>query len=459
MAMEPVDLAELRRRLQEGDPFTENALARRFSLRHAQDLRYVAMWRRWLRWDGARWCGETTLLAFDLVRESCQRDGEDSQTETRPRRLYSAKTVIAVERLARADRRPATTVDQWDAHEFLLNADNATLDLRTGSGREPDPNDYLTKKTACAAAPPGTPHPLWDAFLKRIAPDPELRAFLKRFCGYCLTGVTTEHKFVFAWGTGANGKSVLVNTVAAILGDYATIADVGTFIASNSDRHPTDVAKLRGYRLAVAQETQKGRRWDEGKIKSMTGGDKLTARFMRHCDFFDFAPQFKLWIIGNHKPHLDNIDEAMRRRMLLIPFTVQIPPEERDPDLFEKLKAEWPAILRWMIDWLSRMAREAACRRPQIVTDATDQYFNDQDVIGEWLEDCTEDGWPLRLHRSRAAVRLMEGVVRPPQSQSPATARHSPRPSLTAASSESECIRASEDFQSLVIRAPSQDCG
>jgi putative DNA primase/helicase len=255
MATEPVDLAELRRRLEEGDPFTEDALARRFSLRHGHDLRYIAIRGQWLRWDGARWHVETTLLAFDLVRESCKQDGEDYANMSPPKALYSAKTVAAVEHFARADRRHATTIDQWDAHEFLLNADSATFDLRTGSGREPNPADYLTKKTACAVAPPGTPHPLWDAFLARIAPDDELRAFLKRFCGYCLTGVTTEHKFVFAWGTGANGKSVLVNTVSAILGDYATVADVGTFIASNSDRHPTDIAKLHGYRLAVAQDS------------------------------------------------------------------------------------------------------------------------------------------------------------------------------------------------------------
>src|SRR5262249_23109446 len=162
-------------------------------------------------------------------------------------------------------------------------------------------------------------------------PDPELRAFLQRFVGYCLTGSTAEHKFVFAYGTGANGKSTFINMIADILGDYATVADVGTFIAASTERHPTDVAKLHGYRLTVAQETQKARRWDEAKIKTMTGGDKMTARFMR-CDLFDFVPKFKLWIVGNHKPILDNVDEAMRRRMLLVPFTVQIPPEERDGD-------------------------------------------------------------------------------------------------------------------------------
>jgi putative DNA primase/helicase len=145
-------------------------------------------------------------------------------------------------------------------------------------------------------------------------------------------------------------------------------------------------------RARFAQETEKGRRWDEIKIKTMTGGDKMTARFMR-CDFFDFVPKFKLWIVGNHKPRLDNVDEAMRRRMLLVPFLVQIPPDDRDPDLAEKLKAEWPAILRWALDG----CLEWQCiglAPPKIVTDATDEYFADQDLTKQWLEDCTKDGGP-----------------------------------------------------------------
>ena len=226
----------------------------------------------------------------------------------------------------------------------------ATFDLRTGVGRPPDPLDYITKKTACGAAPAGTPHPLWTKFLDRVTGhNVELQGFLQRYIGYCCTGFTTEHVFVFAYGTGANGKSTFINTIAGILGDYATVADMSTFIASNHERHPTDLAKLRGARLVVAQETQKGRRWDETKIKALTGGDKITARFMRQ-DFFDFMPTFKLFIGGNHKPRLSNVDEAMRRRLLLVPFTVQIPRGRTRPAPAEKLKAEWPAILRWCIE-------------------------------------------------------------------------------------------------------------
>jgi putative DNA primase/helicase len=214
----------------------------------------------------------------------------------------------------------------------------------------------------------------------------ELQKFLQRYIGYCCTGFTDEHVFVFAYGTGANGKGTFINTIAGVFGDYATVADMNTFLVSRNERHPTDLAKLCGARLVVAQETQKGRIWDETKIKALTGGDKITARFMRG-DFFDFTPSFKLFIVGNHNPRLSTVDEAIRRRMLIVPFTVEIAPEERDPKLPEKLKPEWPAILRWCIDGCLEW-QKVGLAPPPIVRHATDEYFEDQDIIGEWIEDC-----------------------------------------------------------------------
>jgi putative DNA primase/helicase len=378
------------RSIDEHNPFTEDALALTFSERHANDLRYIAIKAQWLKWDGARWYIEPTRLAFDLIRRSCRKVA--LAHDKVPNQVYSSKTVAGVERFAQTDRRQATSIEQWDANDYLWTTAAATFDLKTGASHKPNPDDYITKTAACLAAPPGTSHPEWTKFLERVAPDPELRAFLRRFCGYCLTGDTREHKFVFSYGTGANGKSTFINTISAIFGEYATIADVGTFIASKNERHPTDVAKLHGFRLAVSQETEKGRKWDESKIKTMTGGDKMTARFMR-CDFFDFVPKFKLWIVGNHKPQLDNVDEAMRRRMLLVPFLVQIPIEERNPDLPNKLKAERPAILRWMLDGCLEWQR-IGLAPPKIVTVATEEYFDDQDTLKQWVDDCTEDGGP-----------------------------------------------------------------
>jgi putative DNA primase/helicase len=278
-------------------------------------------------------------------------------------------------------------------------SDNATYDLRTGIGRPPDPLDYITKKTACSVAPVGTPHPLWSDFLKRVTNNnSELTDFLQRYIGYCSTGFTTEHVFAFAYGTGANGKSTFINTIVRILGDYATVAPMSTFIASNVEQHPTDLAKLRGARLVVAQETQRGRRWDETKIKVLTGGDKISARFMRQ-DFFDYVPTFKLFICGNHKPRLNSIDEAIRRRLLLVPFTVQIPLAERDPQLADKLWEERRAILRWCIDGCLEWQR-IGLAPPKIVLDATETYFSDQDTLQQWLDDCTEDGGQFAFTRT-----------------------------------------------------------
>jgi putative DNA primase/helicase len=264
-----------------------------------------------------------------------------------------------------------------------------TIDLLTGIDRAPNRLDYCTKVAAVSPAPEGTLCPMWTAFLDTVTGgDAELIGFLKRFLGYCMTGFVNEHALVFLFGTGANGKGVFTSTVTGIFGDYAIIAPMEMFLASNVERHPTEIAKLKGARLVVAHETQKGRRWDESKIKTLTGGDKLTGRFMRG-DFFDFKPTHKFLIAGNHKPTFRTVDEAIKRRFLLVPFTVCIPKEERDPQLGEKLKAEWPAILRWMVDGCLEWQRDGL-KIPDIVRNATDEYLADQDIVGQWLDASTE---------------------------------------------------------------------
>ena len=378
-------------------PTAEEALALAFASRHEAALRHVAIWGRWLSFDGMRWQFDDTLRAFDLAREICRETALECDKPASA--VASAKTVAAVERLAKADRRLAATAAQWDAAPFLLNTGDSTVDLRTGTGRTADPLDYLTRQAACTAAPESSPHPLWTKFLARVTGDnADLQQFLQRYVGYCCTGLTVEHRFVFAYGTGANGKGTFLNTIAKILGDYATVADMNTFLASRYDRHPADLAKLHGARLVIAQETQKGRSWDETKVKALTGGDRITARFMRQ-DYFDFEPTFKLFIVGNHKPRLRSVDEAMRRRLLLVPFTVQIPPAERDTGLAHKLEAEWPAILRWCLDGCLEWQR-TGLNPPEIVCAATDSYFTDQDTLQQWLEDCTHDGGPLAVTRT-----------------------------------------------------------
>jgi putative DNA primase/helicase len=226
-------------------------------------------------------------------------------------------------------------------------------------------------------------------FLDTIfAKDNELIAYLQKFFGYILTGVTTEHAMLFFYGTGANGKSVLISTISGILGEYHRVAPIDTFTVTGMIQHPTDMAGLQGARLVTAVETEDGRRWAESKIKALTGGDKITARFMRG-DFFEFVPAFKLIVAGNHKPSLRTVDEAMRRRLNLIPFNVTIPPEERDKDLAEKLKAEWPGILKWMIEGCLKWQGEGL-EPPQSVVGATAEYLQSEDTFATWIEERCE---------------------------------------------------------------------
>jgi putative DNA primase/helicase len=371
---------------------SEDQLALDFSHRHTDELRYCALWGKWLQWDETRWRPEPTLKAYDLARAVAHDYAKSLDDD----KIGSAKTVNAVVQLARADRRHAAVTEQWDTDIWLLNTPSGTIELPKGLLRGHRLDDYITKITAAAS---GGACPQWKKFLLRImggdsnldnaAPcnktAQELVDYLQRVAGYCLTGSIREHALFFCYGTGANGKGVFINTLGGILRDYAAVAPMETFLASKHDRHPTDLAGLRGARLVTAQETTEGRRWDETKIKALTGGDPISARFMRQ-DFFTYTPEFKLLIAGNHKPGLRGVDEAITRRFNLIPFAVTIPKAERDPDLAEKLKAEWPGILQWMIEGCKACASNGL-QPPKAVREATEAYLESENAIGRWLEE------------------------------------------------------------------------
>lgn len=370
--------------------YADDALALRFTERHGDDLRFTASWGRWSVWDGCTWRQDETLSVFDLARKVCREESEGCEDKRLSARIASAVTVAAVERLARADRRHAAINDQWDADPWMLNTPAGIVDLRTGAIRPAEREDYATKITA---AGPGGECLRWLAFLSRVTNgNRELQDYMQRMAGYALTGVTREHALFFLYGTGANGKSVFLNTISGLMGDYAKTAPIETFIDSKNEHHPTDLAGLQGARLITAVETEDGRRWAESKLKALTGGDRIAARFMRQ-DFFEFAPVFKLVIAGNHKPGLRTVDEAMRRRFNLLPFTVTVPAAERDLELTEKLREEWGGILRWMIDgclaWQS-----VGLQAPTVVSDATTSYFFAEDALARWIEDRTETGKP-----------------------------------------------------------------
>jgi putative DNA primase/helicase len=370
--------------------FSEDALALRFSKKHGTDWRYVNAWRKWMRWDGSRWAEDSTLHVLDLARAICREASAECGDRERKiaARLASKDTAVAVERLAESDRCHATTIEQWDSDPWLLNTPTGTINLRTGELRPHRREEYLTKITA--AGPDGD-CTLWLRFLDCVTGgDSQLQGFLQRVVGYCLTGITHENALFFLYGTGANGKSVFLSTISGLLSDYAKTAPASSFTASTNEQHPTDLAGLRGARFVTANETEDGARWAESKIKSLTGGDKIAARFMR-CDFFEFRPEFKLVMAGNHKPGLRSVDEAMRRRFYLIPFTVTIPASERDPFLSHKLLAEFAGILSWAVQGCLNWQREGL-NPPDTVRDATANYLAAEDSIGRWLEErCVMD--------------------------------------------------------------------
>ena len=372
--------------------FSEDALAAAFTQKHGERWRYVAPWGHWLTWTGALWQREATLRSYDLSRQICRAAAARCASRKLKSKLSSASTVAAVERLARADRRHAATTDMWDRDPWLLNTPAGVVDLRTGTTAAHDSALAMTK---IAQAVPQGDCPVWKGFLATVAGgDVELQDYLQRVAGYCLTGITTEHALFFLYGTGANGKSVFANTLNAIMGDYATVAAMDIFMATHGERHPTDMAGLRGARIVTSIETEQGSRWAESKLKALTGGDKITARFMRQ-DFFEFVPLFKLLVVGNHKPSIRNVDEAMRRRLHMVPFTVTIPPAKRDKRLPERLLAERDGILAWAIAGCLEWQR-TGLRPPAAVMDATEDYFEAEDAVGRWLADRCELGVNLK---------------------------------------------------------------
>lgn len=376
--------------------FSEIELAERFVTEHQACWRYCAGLGRWFEWDGHVWRPDETLRAYDLARGVCRAaSGElhtkvmtstddDVKAQRAASSIAQASTVAAVERLAKADRAHAITVADLDADPWTLNTRSGLVDLRSGTQRRADPGAYCTKITG---APVGSRCDAWRQFLDDVTcGDAAMISYLQTVAGYLLTGDTSEHALFFAHGPGGNGKSVFVNTLSAVMGDYAVTASMDTFVVSNSDKHPTDLAMLRGARLAIATETEEGRRWAESKVKAMTGGDPISARFMRQ-DFFSFKPQFKLFVVGNHKPQIRNVDDAMRRRMHLIPFTFK--PTKPDKQLPATLEAEHAGVLGWMLEGLA-MWRSAGLDPPDSVKRATADYFATEDSLGRWLAECVE---------------------------------------------------------------------
>ena len=360
------------------DGVSEDALARKFVEEHGDKLKFDHTRGKWMQFDGAIWRVDERRRAFDFARRTIRAAGVGPK-------FGKAAVAAGVEAFAKADPQLAASASDWDVDPYLLGTPESAVNLKTGEQLPPDPDYMLTRSTS--VAPEAATPTLWLEFLhEATAGDAELIRFLQQMCGYALTADTREHALFFVHGPGGNGKGVFLNTLMRILGEYAVTAPMETFIASRNDRHPTELAALAGARLVAASETEKGRSWAESRIKQMTGGDRITARFMRQ-DNFTFLPRFKLVIIGNHEPVLHNVDDAMRRRFNIIPFRHK--PARVDHTLEARLAAEHGRILQWMIqgclDWQAN-----GLVRPTSVIEQTEQYFADQDLLGQFIADRCE---------------------------------------------------------------------
>ncbi|HHV61211.1 MAG TPA: hypothetical protein GXX51_00995, partial [Firmicutes bacterium] len=252
------------------------------------------------------------------------------------------------------------------------------------NGLRPHKREDLITKLAPVEYDPEAECPTWNSFLDRImAGNKKLIRFLQKVVGYCLTGDVSEQVVFLCYGTGANGKSVFLRTLLAVLGDYGKPIDPELLMVHRGGQHPTGLADLMGARLAVGIETTEGRQINEALLKWVTGGDTLKARFMRQ-DFFEFDPTHKLCIATNHKPQVHGTDYAFWRRIRLIPFTVTIPPDEQDKHLFEKLKAELSGILKWAVEGCLAWQREGL-GIPSEVAQATEAYRQEMDIVANFL--------------------------------------------------------------------------
>lgn len=366
-------------------PVTEDSLAVKFVDEHEDNLLFDHHSGRWFTWDGARWKRNEDKAPLNWVRDLCRNiAARDPQIA---KALGKSSVIKGVEFLARVDQRVSCTSEIFDSDAMLLGTPGGTVNLRTGSLRKADQGDYITKSTRVTpAAQSARPERFLDFLSDTTGGDQSYVDYLQEIAGYALTGRTNEHALFFIYGPGGNGKSVFLNVIRSILGDYAITSPIESFMASRTPQHSTDVAMMKGARLVTASETDSGRQWAEAKVKQLTGGDAVTARFMRQ-DNFTFTPQFKLIIAGNHKPSLRTVDDANKRRFRLLPFTIR--PANPNPNLEDELRKEWPEILRWMIDGALKW-QASGLRPPDKVSIATAQYFEDQDNLSQWLDECCE---------------------------------------------------------------------
>ena len=378
--------------------WTDYGNAERLVAAHGRDLRHVPGL-GWLAWDGRRFerseDGEpmrrAKLGARALYRAAgdCDDDEKRKEMVKWARQSEAAPRLSAAVALAATEREVLARVADLDADPWALNVANGTVDLRTGKLREHRRSDLLTK-LAPIAFDPAARCPLWEGFLQTAFDgNNDLVAFFRRAVGYSLTSLIREHVLFICHGGGSNGKDTALGAIGGLLGEYAHVTPSSTLLEQRHEGVPNDLARLRGARFVTASETGSGRRLNEERIKEVTGGGVISARYMR-AEWFEFRPQFKLWLCTNHLPRIHGTDHGIWRRVRLIPFRVTIPDEQQDEELPAKLAGELPGILNWAIagclDW-----QQQGLAAPEVVSDATADYRSKQDAMGRFLAECCEE--------------------------------------------------------------------
>lgn len=374
---------------------TEGGNAERFADEHRNAVRYVHAWGKWLLWDGQRWAiderGQVQQLAKGTTRRILQdaaTEPDDDKRKARVRwatRSDSRAGREAMLALARSEPGIPITAEELDRDPWLLNVENGTIDLHTGELR-PHHRENLITKLAPVEYRPDATAPRWARYLEEVLPDPDVRRFLQAAVGYSCTGDVSEQCLFFPYGGGANGKSVFLTTNQRMLGDYAAQVMPDLLMANRGEHHPTELTDLYGRRFVATVEAEEGRRFNESLVKWLTGGDRIRARRMQE-DFWQFDPTHKIWLAANYKPVIRGTDKAIWRRVRIIPFTVTIPEEKRDPHLVDALMAEAPGILRWAVEGCLLWQREGL-KAPAAVNVATSDYAAEMDLVGRFIADC-----------------------------------------------------------------------
>lgn len=377
------------------DALTEAGAARRFAAQHAGRIIYDHRRGRWLLWDRHRWRPDSNGAIVRTMIETARLWQHDALAikDARERGrvvewaigLERRGKIDAVLALARCLEPLADSGEDFDRDGWLLCTPSGVIDLHTGERRNGRPEDRITMQTA-APFDPEARCPRWEQAFHEWFPDPDLADYVWRAAGYSLTGDTGEQVLFAGYNRGAGGKTTFLRTIAYVLGDYSHDLPFSALELSQRTGIPNELAALEARRFVTASETCDGVRLNEARVKSLTGGDLVSARYL-HQEWFSFQPTCKLWLAFNHKPVVRDDSYGFWRRVRLIPFLRTFSP---DPTLAAKLRAEAPGILAWLVRGC-REWQERGLDAPAIVTSATDDYQRDSDVFGRFLEEACEE--------------------------------------------------------------------